>query len=79
MHCVKSAQIRSFFWSECGKIQTRKTPYLDTFHAVMGKLYGLQAKPNSTPELKTKIVSIICERELCGITSVKENYYKKFV
>ena len=22
--------------SECGKIRTRKTPYLDTFHAVMG-------------------------------------------
>ena len=53
-HCVKSVQIRSFFWSvfsrictgserysislriqsECGKIRSRKIPYLDTFHAV---------------------------------------------
>ena len=39
-HCVKSVLIRSFFevslriQSECGKIPTRKTPYLDTFHAV---------------------------------------------
>ena len=24
LHCVKSVQIRSFFWSECGKIRTRK-------------------------------------------------------
>ena len=41
--CVKSVQIRSFFWSvfsrfwnaeKCGKIQKKKTPYLDTFHAV---------------------------------------------
>ena len=23
-----------FFWSECGKIRTRKTPNTDTFHAV---------------------------------------------
>ena len=36
LHCVKSVQIRSFFWSEYRKIQTRKTPYLDTFHAVLG-------------------------------------------
>ena len=42
MHCVKSVQIRSFFWpvfscmqSEYRKIQTRKNSYLDTFHAVM--------------------------------------------
>ena len=27
-------QIRSFFWSEYRKIRIRKTPYLDTFHAV---------------------------------------------
>ena len=49
-HCVKSVQIRSFFWSvfpvfglnterfrihsEYGKIRTRKTSYLDTFHTV---------------------------------------------
>ena len=37
-HCVKSVQIRIFFWSvfsciqsEYGKIRTRKTAYLDTF------------------------------------------------
>ena len=43
MHCVKCVQIRSFFWSvfsyiwtEYGKMWTRKkTPYLNTFHAVM--------------------------------------------
>ena len=36
----ESVQIRSFFWSvfllfvlNTGKIQTRKIPYLDTFHA----------------------------------------------
>ena len=40
-HCVKSVQIRRFFWSviscirtEYRKKWTRKTPYLDTFHAV---------------------------------------------
>ena len=40
-HCVKSVEIRSFFWSvfsriwtEYWKIRTRKTPYFDTFHAV---------------------------------------------
>ena len=42
LHCGKSVQIRSFFWSvffriqsECGKIRTRKIPYLDTFHIVL--------------------------------------------
>ena len=47
LHCVKSVQIRSFFWSaffristdiqlKCGKIRTRKkTSYLDTFHSVI--------------------------------------------
>ena len=33
-HCVKSVQIRSFFWSECGKIRSRKIPYLGTFYAM---------------------------------------------
>ena len=40
-HCIKNVQIRSFFWSlfswvqtEYRKIRTRKTSYLDTFHAV---------------------------------------------
>ena len=57
MHCVKSVQIRSFFWSvfsciqieygeirsispiqsECGKYGPEETPYLDIFHAVMGR------------------------------------------
>ena len=45
MHCVKIAQIRSFFWSvfhiflysdpNSGKYGPEKTPYLDIFHAVM--------------------------------------------
>ena len=41
--CVKCVQIRSFFWSifsciqsEYRKIRTKKTSYLDTFHAVSG-------------------------------------------
>ena len=37
-NCVKSVQIRSFFWSvfslNTGKYEPEKTPYLDTFHAV---------------------------------------------
>ena len=37
-HCVKSVQIRSFFWSvfspNAGKYGPEKTPYLDTFHTV---------------------------------------------
>ena len=66
LHCVKSVQVRSFFWSvffrirteyerygeirsisliqsECGKIRTRNTPYLDTFHAML----ILTIKPSS--------------------------------
>ena len=38
-HCVKRVQIRSFFWSvfspNAGKCRPEKTPYLDTFHAVV--------------------------------------------
>ena len=36
---MKSVQIRSFFWSVFSRIRTEfgpeKTPYLDTFHAVI--------------------------------------------
>ena len=32
-HCVRSAQVRSYFWSECGKIQTRKNSVFGHFHA----------------------------------------------
>ena len=42
-HCVKSVQLRNFFWSVFSRIRTdvgkygpEKTPYLDTFHAVAG-------------------------------------------
>ena len=43
----ESVQIRSFFLSECRKIWARKTPYLDTFHAVY--MFGclIQRKDNS--------------------------------
>ena len=38
LHCVKSVQIRSYFWSvfspNTGEFGPEKTPYLDTFHAV---------------------------------------------
>ena len=37
LHCVKSVQIQSFFWSEFSCIRTEYgpeiTPYLDTFYA----------------------------------------------
>ena len=33
-HCVKSFQIRRFFWSVFSCIQSEKTPYWNTFHAV---------------------------------------------
>ena len=36
MHCVKSVQIRSFFWSVFSCIRTEYGD-LDTFHAVMNK------------------------------------------
>ena len=42
VHSVKSVQMRSFFWSvfpyirnEYRKMRTKKTRYLDTFHAVV--------------------------------------------
>ena len=42
VRCIKSVQIRSFFWyvfshvwTEYRKIRTKKTPYLDTFHTVV--------------------------------------------
>ena len=33
-YCVKSFQIRNYFWSVYGKYGPELTPYLDTFHAV---------------------------------------------
>ena len=46
-HCVKIARIRSYLvciQSECGKIRTRKTPNMDTFHAVMDiqEIFGIK-------------------------------------
>ena len=42
IHCVKSVQIRSYFWSvfstNTRKYGPEKTPYLDTFHAVINIL-----------------------------------------
>ena len=41
-HCVKSLQIRSFFWSECGKIPTRKNSVFGHFsRSDSVVLYGL--------------------------------------
>ena len=41
-HCVKSVQIRSFFWSECGKIPTRKNSVFGHFsRSDSVVLYGL--------------------------------------
>ena len=30
----KKSPYLQFFWSDCGKMRTRKTPNTDTFHAV---------------------------------------------
>ena len=39
IHCVKRVQIRSFLWSvfspNAGKYGPEKTPYFNTFHAVI--------------------------------------------
>ena len=44
VHCIKSVQIRSLFWSAFSCIQTKcgpeKTPYLDIFHAVVQRCKG---------------------------------------
>ena len=32
----KKCPYLEFFWSECGKIRTRKTPETESFHAVPG-------------------------------------------
>ena len=47
IHCVKSVQIRSYFWSVFSCIRTEITPYLDTFHAVKVATSGLNFSPNS--------------------------------
>ena len=33
-NCIKSVQVRSFFWSYFPVFELEKTPYLDTFHTV---------------------------------------------
>ena len=50
-HCVKSVQIRSFFWSVFSRTRTEygseKTLYLDTFHAdFICASYSCPQKPN---------------------------------
>ena len=60
LHCVKSVQIRSFFWSvffcipieyvwiwlspNTKKYRPEKTPYLDNFHAVLGRCFWFPQK-----------------------------------
>ena len=38
IYCVKSVLIRSFFWAVFSCIRTKKSLYLDTFHAIFGQL-----------------------------------------
>ena len=52
-HCVKSVQVRRFFWSVFSCIRTRKTPYLDTSHAA--KAFG-----------KTQIILINLSKSFYG-------------
>ena len=47
IHCVKSVQIWSYFWSGFSCIRTEITPYLDTFHAVKVTTSDLNFSPNS--------------------------------
>ena len=49
--CVKSVQIWKFSWSVFSCIRTKKTPYLDTFHAV--GVWGLPFKCLPTVCAKT--------------------------
>ena len=54
MHCVKSVQIRSYFWSVFSRIRTEYepeiTPYLNTFHAVMinRKIKSIEKTPEAS-------------------------------
>ena len=47
IHCVKSVQIWSYFWSGFSCIRIEITPYLDTFHAVKVTTSDLNFSPNS--------------------------------
>ena len=47
IHCVKSVQIWSYFWSVFSCIRTEITPYLDTFHGVKVTTSDLNFSPNS--------------------------------
>ena len=42
LRCVKSIQIRSFFWTVLSCIRTRKNYVFDTFHAVLGISFNLK-------------------------------------
>ena len=55
-----SVQMRSFFWSLFSCIRTRKTPYLDTCHAVRWKkLSWITINPlNASVAIIQKLVSI---------------------
>ena len=53
-HCVKSVQIRSFFWSVFCCIRTRKTPYLDTFYAVCRHLRARSVIENAFGILRAR-------------------------
>ena len=44
---MKSAQIRSYFWSVFSRIRTELTPYLDTFH----KWQGICGKSDNEDEM----------------------------
>ena len=54
IHCVKSVQTQSFFWSvfpvfspNAGKYGPEKTSYLDNFHAVIAMMIELASKNNA--------------------------------
>ena len=78
MHCVKSVQIRSFsgqyfpvFKLNTGKCGPEKTPYLDTFHAVMVIWIGSLENVFSTAQkmkflLRISSVNVTKSAETCG-------------
>ena len=70
IHCVKSVQIRSFFWSVFSHIRTEygpeKTPYLDTFHAVIINRFISNRNIPAIPPLLVngKIISKFSQKHL---------------
>ena len=81
---MKSVQIRSFFWSECGKIRTRKISFFEhSSHSVLplqpnrpAPVQGLLISANS---LDAKVITRFCLSHYIDLhnTSVKPEIFGK--